>query len=365
MADDDRRQQAKGKDEREPDVPRKYVLAGFAALALAGAATAALWLQSRRDMGSKAPPKGAPVYFVGVAPIAIDLNEDGVEDFAAVARDAKGALAVVGYNGKTLREVWHVGGFEQLDRAKLVAAKDRVIAIDGRNVAHVIQVRSGSAQRDVKLPAAVTATCSSGAEGYVGLADESVIVIDVDAGTYKAAPEGTGDCARVRRCTRVPHMRAACTDDIGPTGPRIESFHVNRILREGALAVAIGNHSPGSATPMIAGLESGKPEPRWVHGFLDDHPADVAEGTPLLGDLVGGVLYVPWMRTNGGDRASVSAFDAASGNRTWETPVTGTTAADVPRAFTVTDARVYLVAGSKLAVIERAGGKLDGVVDSR
>jgi len=149
------------------------------------------------------PPKGAPIAFVDVAPIAIDLNDDGVEDFAAVARNALGKVEVVAFNGKTLREVWHSEGLGGLERARLVAAGDAVIAIrpgaDARagSIAHVLQVRSGRLLRDVTLAVAPASVCASGGTVFLGLADRSVLALDVAAGTTREATLDEG-AARAR-----------------------------------------------------------------------------------------------------------------------------------------------------------------------
>ncbi len=188
------------------ELPKKWVIVGFALALFAGLCTAMLFVKAQRDAVSKAPPKGAPLAFVDVAPIAIDLNEDGVEDFAAVAHDAQaaqGALAVVAFNGKTLREVWHSEGLVGLERARLVAAGDAVIvfastAEDGgaRARAYVLQVRSGRALRDVALPAPAVNVCASGGGVFYGLTDRRVLVLDVAAGTTRDARPEEGACAR-------------------------------------------------------------------------------------------------------------------------------------------------------------------------
>lgn len=188
------------------ELPKKWVIVGFSLALLAGLCTAMLFVKAQRDAVSKVRPKGAPIAFVDVAPIAIDLNDDGVEDFAAVARNALGKVEVVAFNGKTLREVWHsegLGGLGELERARLVAAGDAVIAIrpsgaDARTgaIAHVLQVRSGRALRDVTLAVAPASVCATGGTVFLGLADRSVLVLDVAAGTTRDARPDEGGCAR-------------------------------------------------------------------------------------------------------------------------------------------------------------------------
>lgn len=181
------------------DLPKKWMIVGFCLVLLAGLCTAMLFVKAQRAAVSKEPPKGAPIAFVDVAPIPIDLNDDGVEDFAAVARDVQGSVSIVAFNGKTLREVWHSDALSGLDRARLVATGDAVIAVrpeGAGSIAHVLQVRSGRALRDVTLSAQPASACASGASVFLGLADRSVLVLDVAAGTTRPATPDEGGCAR-------------------------------------------------------------------------------------------------------------------------------------------------------------------------
>jgi hypothetical protein len=184
------------------ELPKKWVIVGFSLAVLAGLCTAMLFVKAQRAAVSKDPPKGAPLAFVDVAPVPIELNDDGVEDFAAIARDATGKVAIVAFNGKTLREAWHsdpLGGLVGLERARLVAAGDAVIAIrpEGAGaIAHVLQVRSGRALRDVTLAVQPASACATGASVFLGLADRSVLVLDVAAGTTREATLDEGGCAR-------------------------------------------------------------------------------------------------------------------------------------------------------------------------
>jgi hypothetical protein len=182
------------------ELPKKWVIVGFCLALLAGICTAMLFVKAQRAAVSKTPPKGAPIAFLDVTPIAIDLNDDGVEDFAAVARNALGKVEVVAFNGKTLREVWHSEGLVALERARLLAAGDVVIAIRpgaaAGAVAHVLQVRSGRALRAVELAVQPANACVSGGTVFLSLADRSVLVLDPAAGTTRDARPDEGGCAR-------------------------------------------------------------------------------------------------------------------------------------------------------------------------
>lgn len=192
MSDQDRAKEL----EREPDLPKKWVLSALAVVLALGVFTGAVWLKSQRDVGTKTPPKGAPLAFLDVAPVALDVNEDGEEDFAAVARDATGKVAVVAFNGKTLREVWHTEGIDALDHAWLVVLGGTLVVVDAHGAMHVLLARSGRSLREATLPSSPAFACAEGRTAYFGLVDHRVYALDLGAAAAREAGGGEGGCAR-------------------------------------------------------------------------------------------------------------------------------------------------------------------------
>lgn len=100
------------------------------------------------------------------APIAADVNADGIEDFIGpyAIREGASLTAYVGaFDGKTFERLWSVGPFGARDiaarKTKVALAGGRVLVLDGRSQAHLYELKDGKAVKNFAFPVA-DALCS-------------------------------------------------------------------------------------------------------------------------------------------------------------------------------------------------------------
>jgi hypothetical protein len=289
------------------------------------------------------------------APIAGNVNGDGIEDFIgpyAIREGASLTTYVGAFDGKTFERLWSVGPFGARDMAarktKVAIAGARVLVLDGRAQAHLYELKDGKAVKNFTFPAADGLCSPESATGEQTIWVRAITppkngyFIDGITGVGKAGdppawcrdgrrrPFDSGDASSiyatlldVKAITKVPGMRWS------------------RGMADGPDAVAIGTLS-GSDEPYFVGFDPTTKVFRWQKALkalmagADNTMSKQAE-IPGLTDLAGRRFY--WQYRDG-QLTRLAALDAVTGLKLWDTALPPGTAAT---SYTIGPGRIYLV----------------------
>ena len=145
--------------------------------------------------------------------------------------------------------------------------------------------------------------------------------------------------------------------------PKIPSFEPERQLEADSTLVVFGKKSPGTATPMVVGLDKKTHAVRWQMPLpsvdlatVREEPFSGPKNTAVHGDRFVGTYGV-------GDKAwHVSAIDAASGTRQWDAVLKPIFAVDSLGGVVCSATRVYVVRMESVDVLDAATGKMIGTI---
>ncbi|MCK6531948.1 MAG: PQQ-like beta-propeller repeat protein [Polyangiaceae bacterium] len=271
----------------------------------------------------------------GTAPIARDVNGDGLEDIIGVyaGRDP-GGMYLGAFDGKSGRVIWRHGPIV-IHRAiggnlvQFGLQGERLLVNEHRG-GIVLGLRDGAVQSKLQLPAA-RQVCAGDS------ADAPLVVETQRADAPLAADLATGKVqplAGRRICQRTMTSARA----IDPA--TVHGDKVRMALTDGAHVVAFGSDSTvrGHADPTSA--------PKWtVPLALRVNSADLAAGRLII------------LGTDPkGSASQVIALDAERGAELWRSPLDAS--AGVVAQLSATKARVYVTVGEYLLVLDAGTGKL-------
>lgn len=256
-------------------------------------------------------------------------NADGVEDVAMIVRNVTSSdeLQVVMFDGATGHDLWKVGelgsysqGYQYTHAA---VAGSRMLLTDFRGQARLLDVTTGLPAAVLALPDRAKEICAGPTPTQVRLTlqNGNPLVVDLAAGT--AAPPavidlGAGDACPPPADLSVPQP-AADAEAITIAG--LEDAHG---LAQGDLRVAVGRRASGVRIPMAVGLGPDGQTPTWnaiVPTVAETMVAETGSDTLRFG-MGGGRLYVAYALA-GSNGAHITAFDARSGTRLWDTAYSG------------------------------------------
>jgi hypothetical protein len=126
--------------------------------------------------------------------------------------------------------------------------------------------------------------------------------------------------------------------------------------------VALGKKHPGTALPIVVGFDPKTKTVRWQESLASGDQAAVAESstTSIMDALAGGRFAAPYELTSKGWH--FAAFDARSGQRTWDISLQSLIGVDEPEGFSLTAARLYVMRTSTLEVYDAKTGALIGTI---
>lgn len=271
----------------------------------------------------------------GTAPIARDVNGDGLEDIIGVysGRDP-GGMYLGAFDGKSGRVIWRHGPIEIFRQiggglVQFGLQGERLLVNDKRGGV-VLGLRDGSVQSKLQLPGARQVCAGDAADAALVVETQRADApLAVDLATGKVEP-----LAGRRTCQR-PTTSARAIDPATVHGDK-----VRMALTDGAQVVAFGADSTvrGHAAPTSA--------PKWtVPLALRVASADLAAGRLII---VGADPK--------GSASQVVALDAERGTELWRAPLDGS--AGVVAQLSATKARVYVTVGEYLLVLDAGTGKL-------
>ncbi len=351
------------------------VVGGIIAATVAIKAQKAATLDSNGPGGGGYTPSGVHLQWSGVAPVAVDLNGDGVEDIVGrynVLEKGSTHAYVGAFDGKKLERIWKAGSYGTISDAQAIhvaVSGDRVLVSDASNFVHILELTTGKELRNVRLTDKVKELCPFAEEPasvWIAVADEQNVKLDLATGETRIFGRpgfcpGRETLSANSSCWsaeyhRSRHSHAECRP--AEEAPILEGFRTEHVLAEGADQIAIGVKDPGTRNPMAMGFEgeSGSKRVLWSRNVS----ADAREGSLQVTDLIDGRAILLYQSKRRGWR--LVALDATTGNTVYDVEIPRTESGSGPSDMLLTAARVYVPHWTWLDIFETASGEHLGTI---
>lgn len=280
-------------------------------------------------------------------------------------------LFVGAFDGATLALRWKAGPYgtyaQGYQATHFAVSGAHVVVSDAHSVVHVLDLETGKDARTVTLTDKVDVICPRAAERvWISQVDKRTVDVDVTTGTTTDAPSAPAGCetSPFGHAALVAAMfgpGAGVTRDL----PKIPGFKNSRELDADSAVVLLGEKSPGTATPMIVGLDPNSLAVRWQEPVPSVDLATVRTGGFDHGKNAA-VHHDRVIVTYGVGEKSwhVAAIDAKSGARQWDVVLRPIFAVDWLQGVTCTDTRVYIVRMQTVDVLDATSGKAVGTIGS-
>lgn len=132
------------------------------------------------------------------------------------------------------------------------------------------------------------------------------------------------------------------------------------MLHDGPLTVAFGTKTPGTATPMAAGLDGGAV--KWKRVLPTVDPTTVKEDAPPAAALAHGLAFAVYELAGSREGSRLIALDAATGDTRWDVAVPRSEAGSGFAQVVAGARRVYLAHWVSLDAFDAQTGKLVGTI---
>ena len=331
--------------------------------------------------GSTSAPERGSWQEIGGGVLPARINQDDVEDFLIrFQRDGdERPLFVVAVDGRSFERLWTAGPFgEGSDgsiHSRVAASQKHVVVTDPSSRAHVLELATGRETAAVDMSDRADRLCMKpdGTEAWIQVVDRKHLAVTLATGEVRPQQKIPGYCASVAatrwmiRCIhhgspahRLGHSRARCTDL--PRKWRIDGFGNAYALKSENGHVAVGSKSPGTAFPIIVGVDE-RGKVRWRRGLADGdrHADSVVKETPALVDIARGAVVIAHKKP--ADRWRLMALEEATGTILWRHDLAEES--HWGQGMTLSDDRVYLLISPSILVHDLATGKQLAVLKSR
>lgn len=284
------------------------------------------------------------------APLARDLNSDGVEDVIGVYSGLDpGGIYIGAFDGKNGKILWRHGTLDLVRPARggllqFGLQGDRIL-INQKGKGTVIGIADGKPIATLELPLAREVCAGATPAGPLLVQTQHAdqpLEVDLASNTVKPL---TGR----RPCPRAT-ASAARIDPPSPARRGAGSF----ALRDGERSIALAIEPTRGAT--LQGYAGGATEPGWSTPVLSSAPATAMvtmDGNTF--DAAGGKVFVGYF-VKGMSAQHVLALDSASGKELWRVPIESP--GSVITSLSATRARVYVAIGDFLVVLDAGTGKV-------
>lgn len=284
----------------------------------------------------------------------------GTEAVVGRLRGPDDQLFVGAYDGATLELRWKAGPYGTYSQAykaiHFAVSGAHVVVSDAHSVLHLIDLETGKDARTVTLTDKVEVLCPRSADRmWVRQVDERTVDVDLTTGAVSAAPTAPPGCD-----ASSTHGAEVKKRDL----PKIPGFESKRELDAESAVVLLGEKSPGTATPMLVGLDPKTLAIRWQEPLPSVDLATVRADSKNGANAA--VHHDRVIATYGVGEKSwhVAAIDAKTGARQWDVVLRPIFAVDWLQGVTCTDTRVYIVRMQTIDVLDAVTGKAIGTIGS-
>jgi hypothetical protein len=271
-------------------------------------------------------------------------------------------LFVAAYDATTLKARWRVGPFGTYSegyRATVFTVSGAHLAVsDFHSKVHVYDLETGKEQKSVGLTDQTEAMCPIAPnKAWIGQIDKRSTILDLESGTASDGPKPPG-CM-----TPWEQLTSSADREANEKLPKIQGFEPVKQFKTDSTLLVYGKKAPGTATPMLVGLD---PQSRAVHwqillpavdlATVRDDPFDKAKNVRTCGGRFVGAYGA------GQSAWHVASVDAQAGTRQWDTVLKPIFSVDSLNGMECSANRVYIVRMGSVDVIESATGKLVGAI---
>lgn len=293
---------------------------------------------------------------VGGPPQLIDWGDS--QGFLGRTREIRNGdqLYFDAFDADTVKRKWRIGplgtygqGYRHTHAQVL---GERVVVSDHQAKLYIHNAGDGELLKQHNLSDRVKQLCvpkdSNGHTLWVGQVDERSHMLDTKTGELAEAP-------RPESCPKHRHLRKPKLDV-----PKVDGFDAERVHRDGDIAVAAGTKSPGTAYPRAVGFDQATKKVLWDQEIAAVDRATVRENSNKAEGLADGRFISIY--GSGQDFWHLTALDAATGARLWDTQLRPVFAVDRVDEVVVSGSYVFVTRTSSLEVFAAKTGKLLGTV---
>lgn len=262
---------------------------------------------------------------------------------------------------------WRLGPFGSYSdgyrATHFVVADGRVAVTDFRGKLHLYDLQTGEQKQEVALTDKAERLCMLEESGkprvWLSQVDDRDFAVDLVAGALKGDKPPKG-CDLFDRFSSRDGDPLSRTQERMRKAPKVEGFSAQAVHIDGAVAVARGTKSPGTAYPMVVGFDPATREVRWKSPTASVDLASVRERDNAQDAIAAGRYFATY--GEGQEYWHLTAFDAKTGDRLWDHRLRSIFAVDWLYGLKATDKNVFLVRMSSVEVHDAATGALKATI---
>lgn len=275
-------------------------------------------------------------------------------------------LYVAAFDGATLKQHWRAGPFgtysDGYQSTLFAVSGSHVVVTDFHSNVHVLDLATGKEQRVIKVTDKVSSACAVAPNKvWLEQVDKRNVMLDTDSGAVSEAPQPDGCMTADQRF--MNEAGSLGRSDSLKTLPKIQGFEATMTFDTADGRVVYGKKSPGTPTPLLVGLDKKTSAVKWrspVAAVDDATVRDEAFEHGQSADLHGNRFVTAY---GVGQKAwHITAFDAKTGARQWDTTLKAIFAVDWLYGVTCTATRVYVVRMESIDVLDASTGKPVGTI---
>jgi hypothetical protein len=263
---------------------------------------------------------------------------------------------------------WRLGPFGSYSdgyRATHFAVADgRVAVTDFRGKLHLYDLQTGEQKQEVALTDKAERLCMLEGPGekprvWLSQVDNRDFAVDLVAGALKddKPPKGCDMFSRFSSRDGDPLSR---TQERMRKAPKVDGFSAQAVHIDGAVAVARGTKSPGTAYPMVVGFDPATREVRWKSPTASVDLASVRERDNAQDAIAAGRYFATY--GEGQEYWHLTGFDAKTGDRLFDHRLRSIFAVDWLYGLKATEKNLFLVRMSSVEVHDAATGALKATI---
>ncbi|PCC70861.1 hypothetical protein SAMN02745121_02673 [Nannocystis exedens] len=268
-------------------------------------------------------------------------------------------------DGKERYRVGPFGSYGEAYRSTYFSVVgERLFVTDFRGKLKVFELATGKSVQDIALTDRAERFCLLEGTGesprlYLALVDRRQFLVDAAGPALKEEKLPRACDAQGGWSPRGGDPSLSTSERLR-RAPKVEGIDVSGVHLDGALGVARGVKSPGTAYPMAFGFDPASREVRWKSPVPAVDLASVRERDNEQDILAGGRYFATY--GEGSEHWHLAALDAKTGDRLWDNKLRSIFAVDWLRGIEATANHVFLVRMSSVEVYDAATGALKATI---
>ena len=320
--------------------------------------------------GASDEPEGASDEYltydtVGGPPQPVTIGGETAFVGRTRASHADDQLFIEAYDADTADRHWRIGplgSYGDARRELFAIHASRVFATDPSPSLRIHDLETGEELEKISLTDRVETICLP-PEGkdkdaiWIEQVDERTGLLDLEALRLNEA--GRPDWCPASRDS-VVNLPSASNAVDSARAPAVDGMRIRKVFVEGDVGVALGVRDPGTPFPMVAGFDPETRALRYHNDLAADTPDQVRARSSELGALENGRFIANY--GSGSDAWHVTAFDAETGARLWNTTLRPLFSIDPLDALVASGDHVFIMRQRSVEILSAEDGELLGTV---